>query len=64
MKLTSRQEDVIDLVANGFADKEIAQKLKLSPRTVQTHLKTVILKLNARNRAHAAAIYVIAKYKS
>ncbi len=60
--LTPRERDVITLVARGFADKEIAEKLNLSPRTVQTHLKQIMLKLKARNRANAAAIFTKYKY--
>lgn len=62
MKLTPRERDVITLVAKGFSDKEIALKLELSPRTVQTHLNATILKFNARNRTHVAALFVKAKY--
>lgn len=63
MKLTPRERDVITLVADGFADKEIAEQLELSPRTVQTHLNSVILKFNARNRTNAVALYIKAKYR-
>ncbi len=63
MKLTPRERDVITLVAEGFADKEIAEKLSLSPRTVQTHINSVILKYNARNRTNAVALYIKFKYK-
>ena len=63
MKLTPREVEVITLVADGFVDKEIAKKLSISSRTVQTHLNTVINKLSARNRVNAAAIYVTLKYK-
>ena len=60
--LTPREHSVIILVADGYADKEIAVKLNLSPRTVQTHLRQAILKLNARNRTNAAAIFIKYKY--
>lgn len=63
MKLTPRERDVITLVAEGFADKEIGEKLSLSPRTIQTHMKSVILKYNARNRTNAVALYIKSKYK-
>ncbi|MBQ8168738.1 helix-turn-helix transcriptional regulator [bacterium] len=62
MRLTPRERDIITLVAEGFADKEIAKRLVLSPRTVQTHLTSVILKFKARNRTHAVALFVKAKY--
>ncbi len=63
MKLTPKESDVITLVAEGFADKEIGQRLKISPRTVQSHLSNIMLKLQARNRANAVAIFLISKYK-
>ena len=62
MKLTPKESDVITLVAEGFADKEIGQRLKISPRTVQSHLSNIMLKLQARNRANAVAIFLISKY--
>lgn len=63
MKLTPRENDVIILVSEGYADKEIAIKLNLSARTIQTHLSSAILKLNARNRTNAVALYIKEKYK-
>ncbi len=62
MKLTPREKDVISLIADGYGDKEIACQLKLSPRTVQTHLNSVILKLNARNRCNAVSMFIKLKY--
>lgn len=63
MRLTPREHEVITLVAEGFADKEIASQLKLSPRTVQTHLNTVMNKLSARNRTNAVALYIKYGYR-
>lgn len=58
MKLTPRECEVMTLVADGFIDKEIANQLDLSPRTVQTHIMSVIKKYDARNRTHAATLFV------
>lgn len=63
MKLTPREHDVITLVAEGYVDKEIANFLKLSHRTVQTHLNSVINKLGARNRTNAAVLYIKTSYE-
>ena len=63
MKLTPRENDVIILVSEGYADKEIAFKLNLSARTIQTHINSVILKLNARNRTNAVALFIKSKYR-
>jgi DNA-binding NarL/FixJ family response regulator len=57
MKLSPKKLQILTLVAKGFTDKEIARKLKISERTVQTHLSLVLLNLNARNRANAVALY-------
>ena len=62
MKLTPRENQIITLVADGYEDKEISAKLKISEWTIRTHLKSLFLKLEARNRSHAAAIYIKFKY--
>lgn len=62
MRLTPREKDIITLVADGYEDKEICSKLKISAGTIRTHMKSLFLKLEARNRSHAAAIYVKFKY--
>lgn len=53
MELSLRETEIIVQIASGFSDKEIANKLNISPRTIQTHVVRICLKLNARNRAHA-----------
>ncbi len=58
MTLSVRERQVFTLVARGYVDKEIAGKLKISMKTVQYHMANVILKLQARNRANAVAIYM------
>jgi predicted ATPase/DNA-binding CsgD family transcriptional regulator len=51
--LTEREMDVVRLVAEGLTDSAIAEKLVLSPRTVQGHLRSVFLKLGVKNRSAA-----------
>ena len=63
MKITPRETDVITLIAEGYSDKEIANMLHLSARTIQTHINSIVLKFNARNRTNAVAIYIKTKYK-
>lgn len=58
MKLSPKEIEVLTLVARGFEDKEIGTELKISGRTVQTHLTRIMLKLNARNRTDAAISYL------
>lgn len=53
MELSSRESEIIILIASGFLDKEIAIKLKISTRTVQTYVTRICSKLEARNRTHA-----------
>ncbi|MBO5385971.1 helix-turn-helix transcriptional regulator [bacterium] len=57
MKLSPTKLKVLTLVAKGFTDKEISQQLQMSTRTIQTHLNSIVLALNAKNRTHAVALY-------
>lgn len=57
MKLSEREREVLIKIAYGLSDKEIAISLKISIRTVQTHITSIRKKLQARNRANAVAIY-------
>ncbi len=54
-ELTDRERDVLQLVARGLGNKEIAAELGLSPHTVKAHLRTILDKLHLRGRAEAAA---------
>ncbi len=49
--LTSREKEVLKLIADGFTNQEIAEKLFISPLTVDSHRKNLITKLEARNTA-------------
>jgi len=62
MELSSRELEIIMLVAGGFSDKEISYKLKISDRTVQTHVTRMCLKLNARNRTHAVTKFILKRF--
>ncbi len=52
--LTYRQLEVLQLVAEGHSNKEIARQLDLSPATVKTHVAAIIGALDANNRTDAA----------
>ncbi len=56
-KLTRRESEVLALVAEGYQNKHIAERLDLSEHTVKLHLHHVISKLGARNRTDAALRY-------
>lgn len=49
--LTQREFEIVQLVAKGWANKQIARLLKISPWTVSTHLRRIFLKLNVDTRA-------------
>jgi predicted ATPase/DNA-binding CsgD family transcriptional regulator len=57
-RLTPREIEVLQRIAEGESDREIADHLSISPRTVQSHVAGVLTKLNAQSRAEAAAIAV------
>jgi DNA-binding CsgD family transcriptional regulator len=52
--LTRREIEVVRLVATGHTSREIARELFLSPRTVESHVASILLKLDCRSRADAA----------
>jgi DNA-binding CsgD family transcriptional regulator len=56
--LTSREEEVLDLLTQRLTNAEIAERLFISPRTAGTHVANLLAKLGAANRRQAAAIAV------
>jgi DNA-binding NarL/FixJ family response regulator len=56
--VTEREIEVLKLIADGFTNAEIAEKLFLSPLTVERHRKNIILKLNAKNTASLISIAI------
>jgi len=55
--LSSRELEVLALLADGLTDREIAEALVISPRTVESHVGSILRKLGVRNRAEAARTY-------
>ena len=51
--LSEREREVLDLIAAGSTNREIAERLYLSPHTVKEHTSSLYRKLRARNRAEA-----------
>ena len=48
--LTNREQEVLDMVAVGFTNKDIAENLHLSEHTVKKHITNILYKLDMRNR--------------
>jgi NarL family two-component system response regulator LiaR len=55
-KLTRRQREILQLIANGESTTAASRELGLSEETVKTHTKNALARLGARNRTHAVAI--------
>ena len=53
--LTGREREVLDLLAQGLTNKEIADKLFITINTVKRHLKAIFEKLEVHTRSAAAA---------
>jgi DNA-binding CsgD family transcriptional regulator len=56
LNLTKRELEVLQLIADGHVNEEIARHLHLAPETVKSHLRNIFGRLQARSRAHAVAI--------
>lgn len=54
-QLTSREQDVLRLIARGYTYKEIAGRLHLSVKTIETHVSAVLRKLQLSNRHQITA---------
>ena len=54
-KLTKRQIEVLQLIADGRTTDEIADGMGLSSETIKSHVKGIVKAMGATNRAHAAA---------
>jgi two-component system NarL family response regulator len=54
--LTSRETEVLQLIASGLRNKEVAYRLDVSEATINAHLKHIYSKLNASDRTHAVVL--------
>jgi DNA-binding NarL/FixJ family response regulator len=52
---TPRELEVLQLISEGLLNREIAKTLFLSEETIKTHVRHLLVKLQARSRAHAVA---------
>ncbi|MDD4876707.1 MAG: response regulator transcription factor [Dehalococcoidales bacterium] len=56
--LTSRESQILNYVANGNSNKQIAQILEISEQTIKNHISNILRKLNANDRAHAVVLAI------
>ena len=54
--LTEREQEVLQCLAQGLQNKEIAQRLVISERTVKFHVSAILAKLGAGNRTEAVRV--------
>jgi DNA-binding NarL/FixJ family response regulator len=55
--LTEREAEVLELVAQGLTNVQIAQRMNVSENTTKFHLQNIYQKLNVNNRTEAASIF-------
>ena len=59
--LTQREKNIMELLALGYPNKVIAEKLSISINTIKYHLKTIFSKFGVNNRIQANLIYAQTK---
>jgi DNA-binding NarL/FixJ family response regulator len=60
-RLSPREREVLELLAEGLTGEEVALRLQLSPETVRTHIRNATNKLGAKTRVQAVALIVGAR---
>ncbi len=58
VRLTSRETQILNYVASGNSNKQIAHILQISEQTIKNHVSNILRKLNANDRAHAVVIAI------
>lgn len=62
--LTARELEVADLMAGGLSNTQIGERLIVAPATVKSHVRSILRKLGAANRAQAIGLYLSARETS
>lgn len=57
-QLTPREDEILSMLAKGFRNKEIAEKLFISPETVRRHVHSIYSKLHVRSRTEAVVKFL------
>ncbi len=55
-ELTEREREVLDMIAQGYSNHEIAERFVLSPKTVRNHISSIFSKLQVTDRARAIVL--------
>jgi DNA-binding CsgD family transcriptional regulator len=58
--LSPRQREIMRMLARGMTQKEIASALRSGEPTIRTHIQRICIKLRAKSRLHAVAIWASA----
>jgi DNA-binding NarL/FixJ family response regulator len=56
--LTSRETQILNYIADGNTNKQIANILQISEQTIKNHISAIFRKLNANDRAHAVVLAI------
>jgi len=56
--LTHRETQILNYIANGNSNKQIAHNLEISEQTIKNHVSSILRKLNANDRTHAAVLAI------
>jgi DNA-binding CsgD family transcriptional regulator len=54
--ITAREHDVLERIADGYSTADVARELWITEDTVRTHIKRMLVRLDARTRAQLVAI--------
>lgn len=57
LSLTRREHEIMELIAGGLSNRDIAQRLVIAEKTVKNHVHNIYQRLNADGRAHSVALW-------